>query len=197
MDRQKAHDACAGCAAGTTRRDLLRNAAIGAALMLGLGARRGSASVVPRLLTGTMGGEGMLSYPVPDSEGVFIDRQQATIVVRTDGRMYAFYLSCPHQNTALHWIEKHHQFECPKHHSKYKPDGEFISGRATRSMDRFAVSLDGGQLKVDTTKLYREDENPDAWANAYVELPSASSPASSGAASAGDTVSASAGSGGG
>jgi len=164
---------CAGCAAGTTRRDMLRNAAIGAALMLGLGARRGSASVVPRLLNGTLGREGMLTYPVPDSEGVFIDRQQATIVVRTDGRMYAFYLSCPHQNTALHWIEKHHQFECPKHHSKYQPDGEFISGRATRSMDRFAVSLDNGSLVVDTNTLFRQDENPDAWANAYVELPGA------------------------
>lgn len=177
---EQEHQGCAGCAAGTTRRDMLRNAAIGAALMLGLGARRGSASVVPRLLSGTVGQEGMLTYPVPDDEGVFIDRQEATIVVRTDGRLYAFYLSCPHQNTALHWIEKHHQFECPKHHSKYQPDGEFISGRATRSMDRFAVSLDNGSLVVDTNTLFRQDENPDAWANAYVELSGAGASASSG-----------------
>lgn len=184
---EQAHHDCTGCAAGTTRRDLLRNAAIGAAMMLGLGARRGSASVVPRLLRSTASGGGMLTYPLPDDEGVFIDRQEATIVVRTEGRLYAFYLSCPHQNTALHWIDKHHQFECPKHHSKYKPDGEFISGRATRSMDRFAVSVDKGQLVVDTTTLYRQDENPDEWAAAYAVVPSAASAGPSSAASSGSS----------
>lgn len=144
--------------------------------MLGLGARRTRASVIPRLLTSTSRRPGMLSYPVPASEGVSIDRQEQIIVVRADGRLYAFYLSCPHQHTALHWIEKHQQFECPKHHSKYRPDGEFISGRATRSMDRYAVEVSDGQLMVDTTRLFRQDQDPEGWSAAYAVV---SSPRSS------------------
>lgn len=172
--RDQGRDRCEGCALRKTRRDFLRDAAIGAALMLGLGARRSQASVIPRLLTGTMGGDGMLTYPVPDSESVSIDRREQIIVVRTDGKLYAFYLSCPHQHTALHWIEKHNQFECPKHHSKYRPDGEFIEGRATRSMDRYAVDVEGSQLIVDTTRLFRQDEDPDGWAAAFAVVPSPS-----------------------
>ena len=131
----------------------------------------------PRVVSGTLQLSGAVAYPVPTGDSVSIDRNEQIIVVRTDGRLYAFYLSCPHQNTALHWIEKHHQFECPKHHSKYKPDGEFISGRATRSMDRYAVSVVDGQLRVDTGRLYRQDEDPEGWESAYALVPVGESPA--------------------
>jgi len=167
-----APDACASCAMRATRRDFLRDGAIAAALMLGLWPRRGQATMIPRLLSGVLAGSGEIAYPIPDSDGVSIDRKEEIIVARSHGRLYAFYLSCPHQHTALHWIRKHDEFECPKHHSKYKPDGEFISGRATRGMDRYAVRVQGNQLLVDINKLYRQDKDPGGWNGAYAPVPS-------------------------
>ena len=41
-------------------------------------------------------------------------------------------------------------FECPCHGSQYNQVGEKRGGPAPRGMDRFAVSVDGGVLVVDT-----------------------------------------------
>ncbi len=128
--------------------------------------------MLPRLLHGTKLTGGEVAYPLPQSEGVSIDRDRAIIVARSAGKAYAFYLSCPHQRTVLHWIESDQRFECPKHHSKYRPDGEFISGRATRGMDRYAVRIEAGELLVDTDRLYRQDDDPSGWEAAYVSVPS-------------------------
>lgn len=171
-------DTCAGCAMGATRRDFLRDGAIAAALMLGLWPRRSQATMIPRLLSGVLAGDGEIAYPIPTTDSVSIDHKEDIIVARSQGKLYAFYLSCPHQHTALHWIKKHDEFECPKHHSKYKPDGEFISGRATRGMDRYAVRIQGDQLMVNINKLYRQDRDPKGWDNAYVSVPASSVAAS-------------------
>jgi len=108
------------------------------------------------------------TYAIPDADGATIDRDNQVILVRSVGKAYAFNLSCPHQNTALRWHPEDNQFQCPKHHSRYQPDGVFISGRATRSMDRFAISKDGDNLVVDLDKLFRQDQDPVAWASAVV-----------------------------
>ena len=50
------------------------------------------------------------------------------------------------------------RFQCPRHGSKYQPDGTFISGRATRNMDRFAVQRSGDTMLVDISQLSRSDE---------------------------------------
>lgn len=162
---------CASCEQHVGRREFLRDAAIAAAVMLGLGARPGEASIVPRVLKGAGLAGGEVAYPLPSADGVSIDRQRAIIVARWQMKAYAFYLSCPHQRTVLHWIQSDQRFECPKHHSKYRPDGEYISGRATRGMDRYAVRIDSGQLLVDTGRLYRQDKDPSGWASAYVSVP--------------------------
>jgi nitrite reductase/ring-hydroxylating ferredoxin subunit len=176
--REGESDACASCALRATRRDFLRDGAIAAALMLGLWPRRSQATMIPRLLSGVLSGDGEIAYPIPKTDSVSIDHKEDIIVARSQGELYAFYLSCPHQHTALHWIKKHDEFECPKHHSKYKPDGEFISGRATRGMDRYAVRVEGDKLIVNINKLYRQDRDPDGWNNAYVSVPSAPAVAS-------------------
>jgi Rieske Fe-S protein len=110
------------------------------------------------------------TYPVPDADGATIDKDNQVILVRTANKAYAFNLSCPHQNTALRWHPEDNQFQCPKHHSRYQPDGVFISGRATRSMDRFALKKDGGALVVDLDKLFRQDQDATDWEAAVVAL---------------------------
>jgi Rieske Fe-S protein len=92
------------------------------------------------------------------------------ILVRYQGAAYAFNLSCPHQHTALRWLAAEGRFQCPKHKSRYRPDGVFISGRATRGMDRFAIRLDGAQLAVDADTLLRQDEARERWEAAVARL---------------------------
>jgi cytochrome b6-f complex iron-sulfur subunit len=44
-------------------------------------------------------------------------------------------------------------FECPCHGSKYSINGEYRSGPAPRSLDRFRVDIVGGKLVVDTSNI--------------------------------------------
>jgi Rieske Fe-S protein len=101
---------------------------------------------------------------------VTIDRETQIIVVRFQQRAYAFNLACPHENTALRWKERDGRFQCPRHESQYQPDGTFISGRATRKMDRFAIKRAGDRLVVDLDRLFRSDQQAQAWGAAAVSL---------------------------
>ena len=110
------------------------------------------------------------SYPIPSADGVAIDKEESVIVARAGAKLFAFSLACPHQNTALRWDSSNKRFQCPKHRSRYQPDGVFIDGRATRGLDRFAVRRDGESLIVNLDALYQEDKNPTEWAAAFVPL---------------------------
>lgn len=109
-------------------------------------------------------------YPIPATDGVEIDRDASVIIARTAGRLYAFSLACPHQNTALRWEAGASQFRCPKHKSRYRADGGFIQGRATRDMDRLPVRREGDVLVVKIDTLYRRDRHPAEWAAAVITL---------------------------
>jgi len=109
-------------------------------------------------------------YPIPATDGVTIDRTNQVIVVRYQQHLYAFNLACPHENTALKWLPKDGRFQCPKHESRYQPNGAFIDGRATRHMDRLGVRIDDNMLIVDLSKFYRPDKDPAGWAAANVAL---------------------------
>ena len=87
-----------------------------------------------------------------------IDRDTQVILVRFQQKVYAFNLACPHENTALRWKPRDGCFQCPRHESQYRPDGTFITGRATRNMDRFAVKRAGDSVVVDLNRLLRSDQ---------------------------------------
>jgi nitrite reductase/ring-hydroxylating ferredoxin subunit len=149
---------CEGCGAGGTRRQFLRDClGFGVGIFLVRGRVVSAAPPVVR-------------YPLPAQDVALIDRDNDVILVRWQGAAYAFSRSCPHQNTALLWLEQDARFQCPKHKSRYQPDGEFISGRATRSMDRFALKLEGNEVVVDVGTLYRQDKDPVGWAGAMLKL---------------------------
>jgi nitrite reductase/ring-hydroxylating ferredoxin subunit len=111
-----------------------------------------------------------LSYELPLKDGVHIDSTNEVILVRNANHVYVFALSCPHENTALRWQDGSQQFQCPRHHSKYQPDGTFVSGRATRNMDRFALRLADRKVAVDLSKLYRSDRQKSEWSSALLNL---------------------------
>lgn len=172
------HDACcADCPLPDLpdlidRRDFLDRATVAVtAALVALGvapARAGALSV--RFGRAIWSKDEEHAYPIPATDGTTIDKDNQVILVRFEQKAYAFNLSCPHQNTALKWLRDGGRFQCPKHKSRYQPDGVFISGRATRNMDRLAVRRDGDTIVVDVDKLYRSDQNAADWAAAVVAL---------------------------
>ena len=165
-------DACTGCAPLHARREFLRTMAASAAgALLTLGASPAAAHALSTQFGGALERRGnSASYPVPDADGATIDPDNEVIIVRYHNVGYAFALSCPHQNTGLKWLGDEGRFQCPKHKSKYQPDGTFIEGRATRGMDRYALQLAGGKLVVDLDKLFEQDKDAAGWAAAQVAL---------------------------
>jgi nitrite reductase/ring-hydroxylating ferredoxin subunit len=146
-----------------------RISAASLAAMAGVMPRPGAAEAYPvATATGAPAGPGERSYPVPAADGVTIDRDGQVILARFQAKVYAFALACPHENTALRWRARDVRFQCPRHESQYKPDGTFMQGRATRNMDRFAVRKDGGSVFVDTSRLFRSDQQAADWAAASV-----------------------------
>jgi Rieske Fe-S protein len=165
-------DACTGCAPLHARREFLRTLAASAVgALVGLGASPDTAHALAMRVAGASERRGDESaYPVPDADGATIDTDNEVILVRYHNVAYAFALSCPHQNTGLKWLKDEGCFQCPKHKSRYQPDGSFIEGRATRGMDRYAVRHDGGKIVVDLGKLFEQDKDAAAWSAAHVVL---------------------------
>jgi nitrite reductase/ring-hydroxylating ferredoxin subunit len=167
-----APDGCAGCSIGNRRDFLIDTLRAAAAALAAIGMAPNGADAMPLRWVSALASRGQQrSYPMPAADGVQIDKDNDVILARTGKSVYAFALACPHQNTALRWDAGGNRFQCPKHKSKYRPDGTFIEGRATRSMDRYAVKLAGNAVMVDLDKVYQEDLDLAAWQQAVVTLP--------------------------
>lgn len=150
-------DFCEGCESG--RRAFIRNTVVAAFGLIAINWIDAAAR------TG-----GTVSYAIPATDGAQIDRINEVILVRWHDEAYAFALACPHRKTALRWEPANTRFQCPKHHSKYQPDGTFISGKATRNMDRYPIKREGDALVVDVTAKIKSDVDGTSWHNAVAKL---------------------------
>ncbi|MCJ7630021.1 MAG: Rieske (2Fe-2S) protein [Longimicrobiales bacterium] len=159
---------CEGCGSCLARREFLR-VGVGAAAVAALAALFPGQAAAVRWTEPTGTGP-PLRYPVPQSDGVEIDKSGEVILVRQGITVFAFALSCPHERSMLRWREGDGIFRCSKHHSEYSSQGVFQKGRATRNMDRLAVRLEGNELVVDPDTVFLSDENPEGWASALVSL---------------------------
>lgn len=175
-DKSNTHDDCEqqDCFLPTSRRRFLRDSFLSVAgALVAVGMSKSAAFAMPLEFTEASAVKGSTRrYTLPPADGAVIDKDSEVILVRWQNAMYAFSLSCPHQNTALKWDDRDKAFQCPKHHSKFQPNGAYIadSGRATRNMDRFAITRDGAGVNVDLDKLYQEDTDGPQWAAAVVQL---------------------------
>lgn len=113
---------------------------------------------------------GEATYPIPPVDGVQIDREREVILARHQGMVYAFALSCPHQRQSLRWREREGRFECPKHKSRYQPSGIYISGRATRAMDRRPIRREGNTVQVELASKIQRDRELERWESAHVRV---------------------------
>jgi Rieske Fe-S protein len=172
---------CGGCSlhdavrapAAIERREFLRAGALALASIGLVGICTGTAGAMSVREIGALAGRtgdrhGEKRYAIPTTDGATIDKDNSVIVARAGGRIYAFSLGCPHQNTSLRWDADDRQFMCPKHKSHYRPDGTFIDGRATRDMDRLAIRRDGQALVVEVDTLYQQDLNAAQWTAAFI-----------------------------
>ncbi|MCA1692602.1 MAG: ubiquinol-cytochrome c reductase iron-sulfur subunit [Acidimicrobiales bacterium] len=67
--------------------------------------------------------------------------------------LVAVYQKCPHLGCRVPWCKTSQWFECPCHGSQYNRVGEKKGGPAPRGMDRFRVTVEGGQVTVDTSQI--------------------------------------------
>jgi len=168
--RRETHHAGGGCYFSVDRRAFLRAAAIGV-----LGALAGDAAL-PELAraigttTPKRSGRAELRYTLPTSDGVDVDEGNEVILVRWQGRAYAFSVKCPHRGARLEWHPDERRVFCPKHKARFRADGAHDSGRKSRDLDRYDIRRDGSSLVIQLDALRRSDTDPAGWAAAVVTL---------------------------
>ena len=64
----------------------------------------------------------------------------------------ALYQKCVHLGCRVPWCQSAQWFECPCHGSRYNRVGEKKGGPAPRGLDRFPVTIEGGNVVIDTKK---------------------------------------------
>ncbi|HLX58412.1 MAG TPA: ubiquinol-cytochrome c reductase iron-sulfur subunit [Ktedonobacteraceae bacterium] len=80
----------------------------------------------------------------------------------SDGSYWlALYQRCVHLGCTVPFRDDCISFKCPCHGSHYNVDGEYLDGPAPRSLDRFALSLSGGNVTVSTGTLNNTVPHPD------------------------------------
>jgi cytochrome b6-f complex iron-sulfur subunit len=67
-----------------------------------------------------------------------------------DGGFLALYQRCTHLGCTVPWEQAAGAFVCPCHNSKFTPDGSVNNPPAPRPLDLFTVSIENGEIKVDT-----------------------------------------------
>lgn len=86
---------------------------------------------------------------VPTS-GVLEIREVSGFLTRVDEEVVALWWRCPHLGCKVPWCESSGQFECPCHGSVFNRVGEYRRGPSPRGMDRYATTIENGQIVVDT-----------------------------------------------
>jgi Rieske Fe-S protein len=153
-----------------SRREFLQSAGCFGMTVAVLGLSSGTAHALPVFLTEGAQNGSERRYPIPTIDSVNVDRAAQLIVARSQGHVYVFALSCPHQNNAVKWLPKDHRFQCTKHDSQYQPDGVHTSGRATRNMDRYVIRRDGDAVVVDLHRWVQSDKDPAGWTGATIAV---------------------------
>jgi cytochrome b6-f complex iron-sulfur subunit len=118
----------------------------------------------PRVVEGAFGGvieagavESFLSGSVtPFTQGRFF------LVRMLDGGFVALYRKCTHLGCAVPWMPAENRFVCPCHGSAFEQDGQVINAPAPRPLDRFAITIENGIVKVDTGTPIQRDHASDS-----------------------------------
>jgi cytochrome b6-f complex iron-sulfur subunit len=69
-----------------------------------------------------------------------------------DGGFLAMSRECTHLGCTVPWVDEENRFVCPCHASAYDIKGDVLSPPAPRALDLFAVRIENGIVKVDTSR---------------------------------------------
>jgi cytochrome b6-f complex iron-sulfur subunit len=69
-----------------------------------------------------------------------------------DGGFLALYRECTHLGCTVPWVDEKKRFICPCHASAYDIRGEVLSPPAPRALGLYAVRIENGIVKVDTSR---------------------------------------------
>jgi cytochrome b6-f complex iron-sulfur subunit len=95
--------------------------------------------------------------------GTLLQNQLAieVFVHDTDGSYWlALYQRCVHLGTKVAFRDDCLSFKCPSHGAWYNCDGEYLSGPAPRSMDRFPLLFEDENVLVDTSRIISSAGHP-------------------------------------
>ena len=171
MSAHRDHEETHGdCVFAADRRTFLRATALGVlAALVGDAALPTLAQAVGTTApAATRGAE--LRYTIPAADSVAVDERNELILVRWQGRAYAFSTKCPHRGATLEWRAAEGRVFCPKHKARFRPDGAHDSGRSSRALDRYDIRRDGAALAIRLDVLRRADTDPAGWAAAVAVL---------------------------
>jgi cytochrome b6-f complex iron-sulfur subunit len=74
------------------------------------------------------------------------------LVRLADGGFLALSSRCTHLGCMVPWDGKQRVFPCPCHASRFDDRGDVLAPPATRALDLFPVVIEGGIVKVDTSR---------------------------------------------
>jgi cytochrome b6-f complex iron-sulfur subunit len=90
----------------------------------------------------------------PDSVTAF--REGKFYLVRLeDGGFLALHRKCTHLGCTVPWVAGARRFACPCHASAFDIRGDVVGPPAPRALDMFAVRIENGIVKVDTSRPIR------------------------------------------
>ena len=72
------------------------------------------------------------------------------VITGMESGIVALYQKCVHLGCRVPWCQSAQWFECPCHGSKYNRVGEKRDGPAPRGLDRFQVTVAGGNVTINT-----------------------------------------------
>ncbi len=89
-----------------------------------------------------------IKVPTADvpADGALVLPQKRCAVVKSGDSIMALDLICPHLGCTVNATPQ--GFACPCHGSRFKSDGQVVSGPATRAMTRLAVEEHNGILSI-------------------------------------------------
>jgi len=91
-----------------------------------------------------------------------VDRDGKFWLINTEDGALALYWKCVHLGCTVPWNATEKTFHCPCHGSIYDKTGVRIAGPAPRPLDIMAISVEGGAVSVDTSKItQRTGYSPD------------------------------------
>lgn len=92
-------------------------------------------------------------------------------MVKQEGKLVALSNICTHLGCIPNWMPSELKFKCPCHGSGYYMSGVNFEGPAPRPLERYAISMTPkGTIKVDKTKVYRQEKGQWDNPNSFLEV---------------------------